>query len=169
MGESVNKYLFGKLEIDTLFKNEQFVLLSESIIITKRGSSEYIQLYNQITALLQSLNINDRVVIVKSDGAFYYDSTLDSSKAILVENHNSRPEIMATVNFTWGNPMINKTAFPIRNIYPLTLEPLVSGGYGMSERISSTINLLEYNVAKVHSNTLSPLSAYLFTLRVSLS
>ena len=68
-----------------------------------------------------------------------------------------------------GNPMINKTAFPIRNIYPLTLEPLVSGGYGMSERISSTTNLPEYYVAKMHGNTISPLRPYLFTLRVSLS
>lgn len=168
MEDKVDKYLLGKIEIDRLFTNNEFILLSEGIIKTKRGSSEYNQLYNQITTLLQSLNIKDRVVIIKSDGVFYYDSSLDSSKAILVENHNSRPEIMATVNFTWGNPMINKTVFPIRNIYPLTLEPLVSGGYGMSERISSTTNSLEYNVAKVYSNTISPLNPYLFTLRVSI-
>jgi hypothetical protein len=168
MEDKIDKYLLGKIEIDRLFTNNEFILLSEGIIKTKRGSSEYNQLYNQITTLLQSLNIKDRVVIIKIDGAFYYDSSLDSSKAILAENHNSRPEIMSTINFTWGNPMINKTAFPIRNIYPLTLEPLVSGGYGMSTRISSITNSLEYYIAKVYSNTLSPLSPDLFTLRVSI-
>ena len=45
---------------------------------------------------------------------------------------------MASVNFLWGNPMINKTAFPITNIYPLELGPTIAEGYGLSNRLSST-------------------------------
>jgi len=160
------KYLDGKLIVDELLANANFVELAQNLVLTKKGSSEYNSLYTQLNAVVQGITSN-RTVVVKSDGSFYYDSNLSSSQAILVENHNSRPEIMASVNFLWGNPMINKTAFPITNIYPLELGLTIAEGYGLANRLSSTSGNLEYNVAKTYSDSVSPLNAKVFTVRVS--
>lgn len=160
------KYLGGKFIVDELLADPSFLELAQNLILTKRGSSQYNTLYTQLNTVVQEIT-SERTIVVKSDGSFYYDSSLSSSQAILVENHNNRPEIMASVNFLWGNPMINKTAFPITNIYPLELGPTIAEGYGLANRFSSTSNLFEYNVAKTHSDSLSPLNAKVFTLRVS--
>jgi len=160
------KYLDSKLIVDELLADADFVELAQNLVLTKKGSSQYNTLYTQLNAVVQGITSN-RTVVVKSDGSFYYDSNLSSSQAILVENHNSRPEIMASVNFLWGNPMINKTAFPITNIYPLELGPTIAEGYGLANRLSSTSDNLEYNVAKTYSDSVSPLNAKVFTVRVS--
>ena len=160
------KYLGGKLIVDELLADPSFLELAQNLVLTRKGSSQYNTLYTQLNTVVQGIT-SERTVVVKLDGSFYYDSNLSSSQAILVENHNSRPEIMASVNFLWGNPMINKTAFPITNIYPLELGPTIAEGYGLANRFSSTSNLFEYNVAKTHSDSLSPLNAKVFTLRVS--
>jgi hypothetical protein len=160
------KYLGGKLIVDELLDSISFVELAQNLILTKRGSSQYNTLYTQLNTVVQGIT-SERTVVVISDGSFYYDSNLSSSQAILVENHNNRPEIMASVNFLWGNPMINKTAFPITNIYPLELGPTIAEGYGLANRFSSTSDSFEYNVAKTHSDTVSPLNAKVFTVRVS--
>lgn len=160
------KYLGGKLIVDELLADADFLELAQNLILTKRGSSQYNTLYTQLNTVVQGIT-SERTVVVKSDGSFYYDSNLSSSQAILVENHNTRPEIMASVNFLWGNPMINKTAFPITNIYPLELGPTIAEGYGLANRLSSTSGFFEYNVAKTHSDSLSPLNAKVFTVRVS--
>jgi len=162
------KYLGGKLIVDELLADADFVELAQNLVLTKRGSSEYNSLYTQLNAVVKGIT-SERTIVVKSDGSFYYDSNLSSSQAILVENHNSRPEIIASVNFLWGNPMINKTAFPITNIYPLELGPTISEGYGLANRFSSTSNLFEYNVAKTYSDTVSPLKSNIFTVRVSVN
>ena len=162
------KYLGGKLIVDELLADADFVELAQNLVLTKRGSSEYNTLYTQLNTVVQGIT-SERTVVVKSDGVFYYDSNLSSSQAILVENHNTRPEIMASVNFLWGNPMINKTAFPITNIYPLELGSTISEGYGLANRFSSTANVFEYNVAKTHSDSVSPLNAKVFTVRVSVN
>jgi hypothetical protein len=160
------KYLGGKLIVDELLADADFLELAQNLILTKKGSSEYNSLYTQLDAVVKGIT-SERTVVVKSDGSFYYDSNLSSSQAILVENHNTRPEIMASVNFLWGNPMINKTSFPIRKIYPLELGPTIAEGYGLANRLSSTSGFFEYNVAKTHSDSLSPLNAKVFTVRVS--
>jgi len=162
------KYLGGKLIVDELLDSISFVELAQNLILTKRGSSQYNTLYTQLDTVVKGIT-SERTIVVKSDGSFYYDSSLSSSQAILVENHNSRPEIMASVNFLWGNPMINKTAFPITNIYPLELGPTIAEGYGLANRFSSTSGLFEYNVAKTYSDTVSPLNAKVLTVRVSVS
>ena len=162
------KYLGCKLIVDELLDSITFVELAQNLILTKRGSSQYNTLYTQLDTVVKGIT-SQRTVVVKSDGSFYYDSGLSSSQAILVENHNNRPEIMASVNFLWGNPMINKTAFPITNIYPLELGPTIAEGYGLANRFSSTSGLFEYNVAKTNSDTVSPLNAKVFTVRVSVS
>jgi hypothetical protein len=160
------KYLAGKLIVDELLADVHFVELAQNLVLTKRGSSQYNTLYTQLDTVVKGIT-SERTVVVKSDGSFYYDSNLSSSQAILVENHNSRPEIMASVNFLCGNPMINKTAFPITNIYPLELGPTIAEGYGLANRLSSTSDNLEYNVAKTHSDSVSPLNPKVFTVRVS--
>lgn len=160
------KYLGGKLIVDELLDSINFVELAQNLVLTKRGSSQYNSLYTQLDTVVKGIT-SERTVVVKSDGSFYYDSNLSSSQAILIENHNNRPEIMASVNFLWGNPMINKTAFPITNIYPLELGPTIAEGYGLSNRLSSTSGFFEYSVAKTHSDTVSPLNAKVFTVRVS--
>jgi len=162
------KYLGCKLIVDELLDSINFVELAQNLILTKRGSSQYNSLYTQLDTVVKGIT-SERTIVVKSDGSFYYDSSLSSSQAILVENHNSRPEIMASVNFLWGNPMINKTAFPITNIYPLELGPTIAEGYGLANRFSSTSGLFEYNVAKTYSDTVSPLNAKVLTVRVSVS
>ena len=162
------KYLGGKLIVDELLDSISFVELAQNLILTKRGSSQYNTLYTQLNTVVQGIT-SERTVVVKSDGSFYYDSNLSSSQAILVENHNNRPEIMASVNFLWGNPMINKTAFPITNIYPLELGPTIAEGYGLANRLSSTNGNLEYYTGKTHSDSVSPLNAKVFTVRVSVS
>ena len=160
------KYLGGKLIVDELLDSINFVELAQNLVLTKRGSSQYNTLYTQLNTVVQGIT-SERTVVVKSDGSFYYDSNLSSSQAILIENHNNRPEIMARVNFLWGNPMINKTTFPITNIYPLELGSTIAEGYGLANRLSSTSDNLEYNVAKTHSDTVSPLNPKVFTVRVS--
>ena len=166
VAEDSQKYLDGKLIVDELLADADFVELAQDLVLTNRGSSNYNSLYTQLNTVVQGIT-SERTVVVKSDGSFYYDSNLSSSQAILIENHNSRPEIMASVNFLWGNPMINKTAFPITNIYPLELGPTIAEGYGLANRRSSTSGNLEYNVAKTHSDSVSPLNAKVFTVRVS--
>jgi len=167
VGDS-QKYLGCKLIVDELLDSITFVELAQYLILTKRGSSQYNTLYTQLDTVVKGIT-SQRTIIVKSDGSFYYDSSLSSSQAILVENHNNRPEIMASVNFLWGNPMINKTAFPITNIYPLELGPTIAEGYGLANRFSSTSGLFEYNVAKTYSDFISPLNAKVLTVRVSVS
>ena len=168
VAKNIQNFLDGKLIVDELLADADFVELAQNLVLTKRGSSEYNTLYTQLNTVVQGIT-SERTIVVKLDGSFYYDSNLSSSQAILVENHNSRPEIMASVNFLWGNPMINKTAFPITNIYPLELGPTISEGYGLANRLSSTSDNLEYNVAKTHSDSVSPLNAKVFTVRVSVN
>jgi len=160
------KYLGGKLIVDELLDSSDFVELAQILILTKRGSSEYNSLYAQLDTVVKGIT-SERTIILKSDGSFYYDSNLSSSQAILIENHNNRPEIIASVNFLWGNPMINKTAFPITNIYPFELGPTIAEGYGLSYRVNSITGIYEYSVAKTYSDFVSPLNAKVFTVRVS--
>lgn len=166
VAKNIQNFLDGKLIVDELLADADFVELAQNLILTKRGSSEYNSLYTQLNSVVQGITSN-RTIVVKSDGSLYYDSNLSSSDAILVENHNTRPEIMASVNFLWGNPMINKTAFPITNIYPLELSSMIAGGYGLADRLSSTSSKDEDYVAKTYSDTVSPLNPKVFTVRVS--
>ncbi len=83
---------------------------------------------------------------------------------------------MAALNFVWGNQMINKTAFPIRPIYPEYLAPMVSEGYAVADRFHFFSADNRQFVAKTwagykgNTNILTsngPLYAAIFTLRVS--
>ena len=83
---------------------------------------------------------------------------------------------MASVNFVWGNPMINKTAFPIRPVYPDSVAPMVSAGYGLADRLDFSAFKNQQYVAKtwdgikIEDNILNdqgPLWSSVLTLRVS--
>jgi len=163
--EDNNKYLCGKEIVDKLLENKNFVELSQNLILTKKGSSEYNELYTQLNTVVKEIT-SERTVVVKSDGSFYYDSNLDSSDAILIENHNTRPEIIMSIKFLMENHIMNRPHIPPIPDF-LFHRGIFMTDYGISNRISSTTNSFEYNVAKTYSNNLSIFSSKVFTVRVS--
>jgi len=160
----LSTYLSSRAIIDRLLANSQFVSLAQSLVKQARGSTQWSTDYVAISALLISLGvITPRVVITESDGAFYFDSTLTQEQTKAVENHNSRPEFLAAVNYAWGNPICNK------DLYPKSLRSTVCAGYGLAERFSSTIQKDEQVVAFTYKGEKSPLSNDVFSLRVGQS
>ena len=155
-------YLSSRAIIDRLLKNSQFVSLAQSLVKQVRGSTQWSADFVAISALLVSLGITERVTICKSDGAYYYDNTQTQDQVRAVENHNSRPEFLAAVNYAWGNPICNK------KLYPKSLQGTVVAGYGLANRLSSTVGLNEQYVAFTYKNNqASPLIGDVFTLRVA--
>jgi hypothetical protein len=75
------------------------------------------------------------VDIIGSTGIFLYSNKLTLEEVLEQPNQNTCPEVMASVNFVFGNPMINKTAFPIKPVYPNSVAPMISAGYGLADRI----------------------------------
>ena len=93
-------------------------------------------------------------------------------------NQNTCPEVMSAINFVWGNPMVNKTTFPIRPIYPEYLAPMVSDGYGIADRVNFSLRIDPQFVAKTYdgfkgnlnlTSENGPTYNAIFTLRVSQS
>lgn len=159
-------YINSKNIIKKLFNNSTFISLAQQLIVLNKGTPEYIATFNQISALLISLGISSlkyRVNIIKSDGSYYYANNQSIADVITTENHNTRPEIMTTVNNAWGNPVKNT------DFYPHYLRCMVYKGYGLAKRNSTIIqNNLEY-VAKTYKNSQSPLDSTVFTLRIAQS
>lgn len=157
----VSTYLSSKSVIQSLLSNPQFVSLASTLVTSDRGTTVYLNTYASISSLLTSLGITERVVIVKSDGGFWYSNLKTPEQSATVENHNTRPEVFSALNYAFGNPICNK------KIYPLDLQSSVCCGYGFATRQSSTANNIEQYAAKTYKPTCSPLSTNVFTLRVS--
>ena len=165
-------YLSSKAQLDSLLSDLKFLEISSAIVALDNNvqtESIYSGIYDDLNAHLSNVDPKFRVEVISSNGILKYSNKLTVEKAFEQPNQNTCPEVMASVNFVWGNPMINKTAFPITNIYPLELGPTIAEGYGLANRLSSTSGLFEYNVAKTNSDTVSPLNAKVFTVRVSVS
>ena len=116
------------------------------------------------------------VDIIGSTGVFLYSNKLTLDEVLEQSNQNTCPEVMASVNFVWGNPMINKTAFPIRPVYPDSVAPMVSAGYGLADRLDFSAFKNQQYVAKTWDgikrddnilNDQGPLWSSILTLRVS--
>jgi len=164
---NLNNYYKGKDIVDKILSDQDVVKKIQQFILTERGrgSDEYIKTYSQIDDIIRSITSN-RVVILKSDGQFYYDSSLDVYAATIVFNHNNRPEVLESVNFLYGNKIVNKKA--IINNYPKELKSLIFAGYGIATRSSSTTKTIQSYVAKTFSDNMNPLNINVFTLRVSI-
>ena len=157
-------YIDCKNVIRKLFNNSTFVSLAQQLVILNKGTVEYVATFNQISALLTSLGVSSlkyRVNIVKSGGSYWYANNQSIADVATTENHNTRPEIMTTVNNAWGNPVKNV------DFYPQYLRCMVSKGYGLAKRNSSTLQNNEEYVAKTYKNSHSPLDSTVFTLRVA--
>ena len=157
----VSTYLVSKKVLDSLLANSQFLSLAKTIVNSARGSAAYLAAYNSLNALLLSLRVFERVNIIKSDGGFWFSNIRTPEQSALTENHNTRPEVFSAVNYAFGNPICNK------KLYPLDLQSSVCSGYGFAARVSSTELDTEQYVANTYKPTSSPLSADVFTLRVS--
>jgi len=115
-----NRFVLAKFIIDKILSDPNTVKKIQQFIITERGraSTEYTDIYSEVHDIISKIT-SERVVILKSDGQFYYDSGLTVYDAIGVYNHNSRPEVMESVNFLYGGDTINKKA--LKNKYPKKL------------------------------------------------
>ena len=173
-----NTYFSSKAQIDSLLSDSNFQEGATALISISTNDPVYSQIYTKMNDFLADVDPKMTVDIISSTGIFAYSNKLTLEKVSEQPNQNTSPEVMASVNFVWGNPMINKTAFPIKSVYPDSVAPMVSAGYGLSDRISiisQIINNQQY-VAKTWDgvnkdnqllNGKGPLWANIFTLRVS--
>lgn len=176
MAEVSNSYLSSKAQIDFLLSKVEFVELAEGFVVIDPKSPIYTIIYNDMNIYLSSVSPKFTVEIITSDGYLSYSNKLTQSEASNASNQNTCPEVMAALNFVWGNPMVNKTVFPIRPIYPEYLAPMVSGGYGIADRyhlfsadnrqfVAKTWAGYKGNTSVISEN--GPVYAAIFTLRVS--
>ena len=149
--------------LDELLANDKFVFRAKLLVNSDRGSPEYLTAYRALDRVVRELGVpdQDRIVIVKSDGGYWYSNLSSPEKSATVENHNTRPEVMVALNYAFGNPVTNT------KIYPKSLMSSCSKGYGFAERESSTEERIEQYVAFTYKPTDSPLSTNVFTVRVS--
>ena len=160
-------YLSSKAYIDYLLSQSEFIIIAELLTTTNPNSSEYTELYNKMNDYLSGSDSKYIVDIVSSDGRYLYCSEFESTATVNLPNQNTCPEVLASVNFLWGNPMINKTAFPIQPIYPAYIAPTISEGYGISDRYSSIfLENLQY-ICKTYGSYNGPMNGEIFSLRVS--
>lgn len=166
--KTINRFYRAKSIVDKILSDPNTVKKIQQFILTERGrgSEEYINTYSEVNDIIRQIT-SERVVILKSDGQFYYDSNLDVYTATGVYNHNSRPEVMASVDFLYGGNTINKTALIKK--YPKKLSCMILAGYGVASRSSSTNKKIQSYVAKTYSDKGNPLNINIFTLRVSIS
>ena len=160
-------YLSSKAYIDYLLSQSEFIIIAELLTTTNPNSSEYTELYNKMNDYLSGSDSKYIVDIVSSDGRYLYCSEFESTATVNLPNQNTCPEVLASVNFLWGNPMINKTAFPIQPIYPAYIAPTISEGYGISDRYSSIfLENLQF-ICKTYGSYNGPMNGEIFSLRVS--
>ena len=171
-----NSYLSSKAQIDSLLSKFEFLNIAEELVIVDPLSSDYTDIYTGMDDYLQNVNPKFTIEIINSTGYLNYSNKLSQSDAAQAPNQNTCPEVMASINFVWGNPMINKTTFPIRPIYPEYLAPMVSTGYGIADRFHLFTSDNRQFVAKTwagfkdNTDVFSlngPTYAAIFTLRVS--
>ena len=171
-----NTYFSSKAEIDSLLSNLQFQEIASILTIVNPTNPDYSMFYNAMNDLLSDVDPEMTVDIIHSTGVFLYSNKLTLEEVLEQPNQNTCPEVMASVNFVWGNPMINKTAFPIKPVYPDSVAPMVSAGYGLADRLDFVVFRNNQYVAKTWNginfennelNDQGPLWAAIFTLRIS--
>jgi hypothetical protein len=171
-----NTYFSSKVQIDSLLSNLQFIELASVLAVVSPTNPDYSLFYNAINDLLSDIDPKMTVDIIHSTGVFLYSNKLTLDEVLEQLNQNTCPEVMASVNFVWGNPMINKTAFPIKPVYPDSVASMVSAGYGLADRLDFVVSRNNQYVAKtwegikIVNNALNdqgPLWAGIFTLRIS--
>jgi hypothetical protein len=176
VSKAENTYFSSKVQIDSLLSNLQFLELASVLAVVSPTNPDYSIFYNAINNLLSNVNPKMTVDIIHSTGVFLYSNKLTLEKVLEQANQNTCPEVMASVNFVWGNPMINKTAFPIKPVYPDSVASMVSAGYGLADRLDFVVSRNNQYVAKTwdginrENNVLNdkgPLWAGIFTLRIS--
>jgi len=178
-------YLSSKAQLDSLLSDLKFLEISSAIVSLDNNvqtESIYSDIYDDLNAHLSNVDPKFRVEVISSNGILKYSNKLTVEKAFEQPNQNTCPEVMASVNFVWGNPMINKTTFPVQPIYPNSIAPMVSAGYGVADRLiiyDIFQNIRENNqfVAKTWNGIKiengffndgpSPLFPAIFTVRVS--
>jgi len=165
--KTINRFYRAKAIVDKILSDPNTVKKIQQFILTERGrgSEEYINTYSEVDDIIRQIT-PERVVILKSDGQFYYDSGKKVYDAITVYNHNTRPEVMASVDFLYGGDTINKTALIKK--YPKKLSCMILAGYGIASRSSSTTKTIQSYVSKTYSDKGNPLNSNIFTLRVSI-
>lgn len=176
ISKAENTYFSSKVQLDSLLSNFEFLEIATLLTIVSPTNPNYSIFYKEITDLLSDVDPKMTVDIIHSTGVFLYSNKLTLEKVLEQSNQNTCPEVMASVNFVWGNPMINKTTFPIKPVYPDSVAPMVSDGYGLADRLDIVASRNNQYVAKTwdginrENNALNdkgPLWAGIFTLRVS--
>jgi len=171
-----NTYFSSKAQIDSLLSNEFFQYIATILTIWNTTDPEYQVIYNDINDFLSDVDPEMTVDIIHSTGVFLYSNKLTLEEVLEQPNQNTCPEVMASINFVWGNPMINKTAFPIKPVYPDSVASMVSAGYGLADRYFALVDRNNQYVAKTSNgfkaennelNDQGPLWAGIFTLRIS--
>jgi hypothetical protein len=175
-GKFENTYFSSKAQIDSFLSDLQFLEISTYLVIINQNNSNYSNIYNQMNDYLSDVDPKMTVDIINSTGVFLYSNKLTLEEVLEQPNQNTYPEVMASINFVWGNPMINKTAFPIKTVYPDSVGPMVSAGYGLADRLDYLLFKNQQYVAKTWDglntgnnqlNDKGPLWAGIFTLRIS--
>lgn len=177
VGKFENTYFSSKAQIDSLLSNLQFIEIATLLVIVNSSDPDYSIFYNAMNDFLSNVDPKMTVDIISSTGVFLYSNKLTLEEVLEQSNQNTCPEVMASVNFVWGNPMINKTAFPIKPIYPDSVAPMVSAGYGLADRLTVNSEIINNQyVAKTWDginqsnnplNDKGPLWAGIMTVRVS--
>jgi len=175
-GKLENTYFSSKALIDSLLSDFEFIEIATYLVIVNQKYSNYPNIYNEMNYFLSDVDPKMTVDIISSTGVFLYSNKLTLEEVLEQSNQNTCPEVMASVNFVWGNPMINKTAFPIKPVYPDSVAPMVSAGYGLADRLDFFAFKNQQYVAKTWDgfnpdnnqlNDKGPLWAGIMTLRVS--
>lgn len=171
-----NTYFSSKAQIDLLLSNFAFIEIASALLIINSSDPNYPSIYDAMDDFLSGVDPKMTVDIIDSTGVFKYSNKLTLEEVLEQPNQNTCPEVMASVNFVWGNPMINKTTFPIKQLYPDSVAPMVSAGYGLADRFNFSPLKNQQYVAKTWdgintgTNTLNdqgPLWASVLTLRIS--
>lgn len=174
-----NTYFSSKAQIDSLLSDLGFLEIATGLVIINSSNPNYTDIYNLMNDFLseeEEVDPKMTVDIISSTGVFLYSNKLTLEEVLEQPNQNTCPEVMASVNFVWGNPMINKTAFPIKPVYPDSVAPMVSAGYGLADRLDFFAFKNQQYVAKTWDglntgnnqlNDQGPLWAAVFTVRVS--
>jgi len=174
-------YLSSKEQIDSLLNNLEFIDTAVAMVIIDTvnfgDDPYYINIYNDMNEFLSNVDPKFTINVISSDGLLKYSNKLTVEDALKQPNQNTCPEVMAAVNFVWGNPMINKSTFPIKPLYPDSVASMVSAGYGLADRVILNSQTNNQYVAKtwsgmkiensIYQDGPSPLFPANFTLRVS--
>jgi len=160
-----SKFILDKILNDKdLVKKIQMFILTERALVSDDYINSYLEIDKYIASILETEKLDIRVAIIKSDGQYFFDNTYTNFGVVGIQNHNSRPEVLFSINHFYGNPVSSSNL----NKYPTQLKKMVSQGYGLSVRSSSTNKKIQCYVAKVYSDDSLPLNENIFILRVSI-